>query len=120
MSAPIALAATQHTDARWTVTVTWPEGYETNDLADCPTMAFAAGRREGVTEDEALLWADLDAGIAVVDATTATISIAAGAWPDDCPGLLRWGIVVVDEQGRVAQVAHGSLRVVARTPSGEL
>lgn len=119
-SPPIALVATSGTDASWTVTVTWPAGWETSDLADCPAIAFAAGHAAGCTRDEALLWADLDDGITVEDETHATIAIANDAWPTTCPASLAWGLVVQDAQGREVQVASGRLSVSPRTPSGAL
>ncbi|MFN8521085.1 MAG: hypothetical protein U0667_17245 [Chloroflexota bacterium] len=73
---------------------------------------------------DALVDADIPATIArdseVTAATHATISIANDAWPATCPSSLRWGIVVTDAQGRVEEVARGTLSVSPRTPGGVL
>lgn len=113
-----ALDAVQGTDASWTITVTWPDGYATTDLADCTGIAWSAKRRLTDADADAILGPYTEgAGITVVNATTATVAVADTDWPTVCPPVLAWGLVIKDEQNLLKQVAEGTLIVTMRNPS---
>ena len=113
-----ALDAVQGTDASWTITVTWPVGYATSDLADCAGIAWAAKRRLTDADADAILGPyTVGAGITVASATTATVAVPDTDWPTVCPPVLAWGLVIEDEQGLFKQVAEGTLIVTLRNPS---